>query len=95
MDADGTAIAPAGQTWVCMACGKTSRTKYGIDSDGKPCSTPGWDASCMLNSRLIPESWIVERGPGGRVTKVDVPPTAESGDLGTNGTSLGLGRDSL
>lgn len=40
-------IAPEGQIWVCAACGKRSRDRYGeqrIDS--------GWDESCMLNSVL-------------------------------------------
>jgi hypothetical protein len=45
--------------WVCQACGKTSRTKYGfLDNgersfeDGTPVSDPGWDESCMLHAVL-------------------------------------------
>ena len=47
---DGGLIAPEGQLWVCCACGKTSPHKYG----GDPATTRGWDASCMLNSVLVP-----------------------------------------
>lgn len=34
--------------YVCLACGKTSATRYGFDYD----HSPGWDSSCMLNSLL-------------------------------------------
>jgi transposase-like protein len=39
--------APAGQVFVCSACGKRSKDRYGyraIDA--------GWDESCMLNAVL-------------------------------------------
>lgn len=38
-------FAPDGTTWVCGACGKTSKDRYG---DGKS----SWDESCMLNAVL-------------------------------------------
>ena len=34
--------APEGQVWVCAACGKQSRDRYGY----------GWDESCMLHAVL-------------------------------------------
>ena len=37
--------APAGQVFVCGACGKTSNDLYGDPSSG-------WDESCMLNAVL-------------------------------------------
>ncbi len=60
---NGTTPAPAGQIWVCGACGKTSRTQYGFLSDGTSrgadsfpdgarVASPGWDESCMLNAVL-------------------------------------------
>ena len=50
-------------TWVCGACGKTSRTRYGfVDGgtkmgsnhmpDGSPVASPGWDESCMMHAVL-------------------------------------------
>ncbi len=59
----GTDLAATGQVWVCGACGKTSRTRYGfIDDgtgrgadytpDGERVAAPGWDESCMLNAVL-------------------------------------------
>lgn len=55
----GTELAPEGQIWVCAACGKTSRTKYGFlengartDEKGQCVSSYGWDESCMMNSVL-------------------------------------------
>ena len=80
MTDDGTALAPEGSIWVCMACGKTSKSRYGFDADNKNVAMMGWDESCMLNSRLIPEEKIVERDQGGRVTRIDAeePQSAES-----------------
>jgi len=42
-------IAPAGTIWVCAACGKTSRDRFG-DKGSE------WDESCMLNSVLCEET---------------------------------------
>lgn len=44
-------IAPAGQIWVCAACGKTSRDEYGIEGE----HSYGWDESCALNAVLCHE----------------------------------------
>ncbi len=51
-----------GQLWVCMACGKTSPTKFGLQ-------TKGWDASCMLNSMLCKKSSLTFN-EGKRVTNI-------------------------
>jgi hypothetical protein len=56
-------IAPEGQIYVCGACGKTSRTRYGFFSDGTArgadfmpdgsrVSERGWDESCMMHAVL-------------------------------------------
>lgn len=41
----GDLPAAPGTTWVCAACGKTSRTRYGLDE-------AGWDEACMMNAVL-------------------------------------------
>lgn len=41
-------FAPPGAIWVCGACGKTAKDKYGIEGE----RSPGWDESCMLNAVL-------------------------------------------
>ncbi len=51
------------ETYVCMACGKTSRTKYGLERT----SAPGWDESCMLNSVLYKTSDLVFADPEKRL----------------------------
>jgi hypothetical protein len=40
--------------WVCMACGKVSKDRY-----GKEGTTPGWDESCFINSVLVKEDHLV------------------------------------
>lgn len=69
MTDEGTALAPAGKVWVCLACGKKSRTKYGFDKDNKDVADRGWDESCMLNSQLFEESRLV-LDEDGRVQEV-------------------------
>lgn len=49
----GVALAQDGQVWICAACGKTSRTKYGFDDDDRWVADRGWDESCMLNAVLV------------------------------------------
>lgn len=46
--------APEGQVFVCGACGKTARWRYGFDDKNKndPEASPGWDSSCMTWSVL-------------------------------------------
>lgn len=47
--------APDGFVWVCHACGKTTKDRYGSDR--------GWDESCMLNSALHAEiALVIENG---------------------------------
>ena len=55
-------IAPAGAVWVCGACGKTARDRYGIEGE----HSRGWDESCMLNAVLCDEASI-KRTDQGRV----------------------------
>lgn len=43
-------IAPHGSIFVCVACGKRSRDRYGYHSVSK-----GWGAACMLNAVLVRE----------------------------------------
>ena len=45
-------FAPEGYLWVCVACGKTAKDRYGIEGT----KSAGWDASCMLNSVLAKET---------------------------------------
>lgn len=40
-------IAPEGEVFVCGACGKRSRDRYGSEAIDQ-----GWDESCMLNAVL-------------------------------------------
>ena len=50
-------VAPDGMIFVCMACGKSSTTRYGFTGDDpgpyKSTADPGWDESCMMNASLI------------------------------------------
>ena len=56
-------IAPEGQVFVCGACGKRSRDRYGDQKIDR-----GWDESCMLNSFLCYEDKLELRE--GRVVKI-------------------------
>jgi hypothetical protein len=52
----GTAYAPKGQIWVCTACGKRARTRYGIDDVGAHTNIDyGWDESCAMHATLCYE----------------------------------------
>lgn len=62
----GPTIAPVGAIWVCTACGKTTRDRYGIDES----SAIGWDASCMLNSILCRDDETLVK-KGSRVTSCE------------------------
>ena len=44
-ETEGPHIAPDGKLWMCMACGKKVKDRYGEER--------GWDESCMLNSVLV------------------------------------------
>jgi hypothetical protein len=43
-------VAPEGQVFVCAACGKRSKDRYGDQKIDR-----GWDVSCMLNAVLCYE----------------------------------------
>ncbi len=43
--------APEGQVYVCTACGKRSKDRYG----GKAIDR-GWDVSCAMNAVLVTET---------------------------------------
>lgn len=40
--------APEGQMWLCTACGRKSKDRYGDEALER-----GWDESCMLNAVLV------------------------------------------
>ena len=53
---EGNKEAPEGMIWVCGACGRTSRWRYGFDVDGNECEkSHWWDESCMMNAVLCYE----------------------------------------
>jgi len=64
---EGTTPAPDGWEWICRACGKRSRTRYGFTANDQRCAEPGWDEACMLNSELV----NIETGAGWPVGAVD------------------------
>jgi hypothetical protein len=57
-------IAPDGFVFVCGACGKLSKDRYGYQAESKR-----WDESCMLNAVLCRRSHLV-LDDCGRVTEV-------------------------
>jgi len=58
----GNQTAGAGEVFVCSACGKRSRDRYGFQA-----IDPGWDVSCALNAVLCDESSLVMEN--GRIIK--------------------------
>jgi len=69
----GNYEAPPGQIWVCGACGKTSRDKYGEKRISR-----GWDESCMMNAVLChdpPE--MKDNQPQWKAVEVDSPALKE------------------
>jgi hypothetical protein len=46
-------IAPPGMVYVCAACGKRSRDRYGDKAIDR-----GWDVSCFMHSVLCKESTL-------------------------------------
>lgn len=68
----GNHVAPEGHVFVCNACGKRSRDKYGemkID--------PGWDEACMMEAVLCAESSLVF-DDNGRLKGAQAVPYAEA-----------------
>lgn len=57
--------APDGQVYLCMACGKKSKTRegenYGTDTEW------GWDISCAVNCVLVSDSVAVAMSEDGRL----------------------------
>jgi hypothetical protein len=53
---DGVTLAPKGYIWVCQACGKRARSRYGFDENNKSTAIDyGWDESCMMHAQLCEE----------------------------------------
>lgn len=53
----GTTPAPDGQLWVCTACGKRARTRYGFTETNKSTALDyGYDESCMMHAVLCYEA---------------------------------------
>ncbi len=48
--------APEGQVYVCSACGKRSRDRYGEKAIDR-----GWDVSCALSAVLVQETDALRR----------------------------------
>lgn len=63
MTAEESRHAPDGYVWVCCACGKTAKDRY-----GPPQADYGWDVSCTMNSALFAEAQVVREG--GRVVRI-------------------------
>jgi hypothetical protein len=68
----GDNIAPDGYVWVCLACGKHVKDKYGERGSG-------WDESCMLNSVLVPADRLVLASDG-RVHEIREQEKKSGGD---------------
>lgn len=59
---EGTALALEGQVWVCAACGKRAKSRWGHDAAGNSTVIDdGYDSSCMSHAVLCFE----EREPDG------------------------------
>lgn len=58
----GNQVAGDGEVWVCIACGKRSRDRFGMQA-----ISVGWDASCMSKAILCLESSLAFED--GRVSK--------------------------
>lgn len=63
MSEDGKA--PEGTIWICPACGKSARDRYGA-----------WDVSCAMWAVLCVES-SVERDTTGRIVRAEAMPSVE------------------
>lgn len=69
--------APAGTVFVCGACGKTARKRWGQVE-----RTPGWDESCSMNAVLVNVDDIADPAewkPWDRVRRVENAPGEDSG----------------
>jgi hypothetical protein len=50
----GNRLAPEGFVWMCAACGKRSRDRYGFQRLDR-----GYDVSCALNAELVLEPAVL------------------------------------
>jgi hypothetical protein len=50
-------IAPKGAVWVCQACGRRSKDRYGYKR-----ISSGWDESCMINAVLCKKDSLEFKG---------------------------------
>ncbi len=50
MSSTDNIVAPEGQLWICAACGKRSKDRYGDQAIDR-----SWDVSCTLNAVLCYE----------------------------------------
>lgn len=66
-------MAPPDKIWVCLACGKVSKDKFG----GETLSSFGWDVSCMLNSDLFDMDCLVY-DEHGRVVAINRKPNEDT-----------------
>ena len=57
-------LAPEGQVWVCVHCGRFSRDKDGNTSE----KSPGWDIGCRVHAILHRKESLVTRE--GRVIRI-------------------------
>lgn len=51
-------IAPEGFIYVCHACGKTSKDRYGYNKKYPGETSYGWDASCYMYSKMYKKSQL-------------------------------------
>lgn len=59
----GTKLVPADCVYVCCACGKLSKTRYGFDDKHQSQATIGWDVSCSMNASLYKRAQLtIENG---------------------------------
>ena len=66
------------KVFVCMACGKTSTTRYGFIEGDKPgeyvsTASSGWDEACMLNCNEVEKKRLVYNDAGTRVVQLADP----------------------
>lgn len=66
----GNHKAPPGILFVCLACGKLSRDRYGDDALA---GSEIWDESCMLNCQAFLESDIIPTDCGMRAASINPP----------------------
>jgi hypothetical protein len=67
--ADKERFAPSGKIWVCHACGKVAKDRYGMDGSMR---SSGWDESCAINCTCVDMNYLVWQGD--RVCGVKVEP---------------------